>query len=139
MHSFSLPLDIHRLDCHMCRYPDGMTPAVMTPATFINPAAAAAESTILPPEQQQQWQQQQEAYDGTGYTPQDDIIKAPTSDSAAPALPQINYERITNPELAAAGHGSSNAGEISGTVINGRTSTWVTEAMHASHGGLTAV
>lgn len=125
---------------------------MLTPATYIDPAAAAAaESTILSQDQQQQLQQQQTSDDGTGYIPaddkvmspaadHDDDVRAPVPDLGIDHLSQIDFDRLTNPEAAAVyGSSSGHAGELIGTIRNGHTSTWITEAMHASQAGLSAV
>jgi hypothetical protein len=130
----------------------------MAPAAYLDPAAAAAESSHIPPEVMQQVLAAQEEDNGSGYTAADDAaadaaqqlagnagqlagnaqdeydqVYPPVPDTAGMKFP-VNYQQefLAHPELNSQqeDRGGKLNGGLVGTVKNGRTSTWVTEAMH---------
>lgn len=150
----------------LCQYPDGSTPVVMSPAAYLDPAAAAAESREIPPEMLQQVTAQQEEDNGSGYTPADDatgnamLTAAVTTDGTLPtpseydekiqapvAAPagvkyavNLQGEHLTHPGLEHEVQGAQGMADVGlvGTVRNGHTSTWLTEAMRGP-GGVASV
>eukprot|EP00878_Enallax_costatus_P018172 GHUV01019120.1.p1 GENE.GHUV01019120.1~~GHUV01019120.1.p1 ORF type:complete len:249 (+),score=63.00 GHUV01019120.1:991-1737(+) len=112
----------------ICKYPDGLTPAVMAPAYYMDPAAAAAEGAALSLAQQQQQLE-------------DESVQAPTPDLGSAQLPQINFDQITNIGLAdqAAGIPGSSSSDLISGIRNGQADAWVAEAMQGSQAGLSAV
>ncbi|WIA23830.1 hypothetical protein OEZ85_013493 [Tetradesmus obliquus] len=141
----------------LCKYPEGESPVVMAPAAYLDAAAAAAESSHIPPEMLQQVLAAQEEDNGSGYTTADDALAGKLAGNAAqlaaneddeqvyPPLPdtgdlkfpvEIQQELLAHPEFTVNSqegrevHGGNLGGGLVGTVRNGRTSTWMTEALH---------
>jgi hypothetical protein len=134
------------------RYPEGESPIVMAPAAYLDPAAAAAESASIAPEVLQQVLAAQEEDNGSGYTAADDAAADSAQlagngamlagngeeyDQVYPPVPDtagLNFQQelLAHPELNSHEevHGGNLGGGLVGTVRNGRTSTWVTEALH---------
>jgi hypothetical protein len=127
----------------------------MAPAAYLDPAAAAAESGTIPQEMLQQVLAAQEEDNGSGYTAADDAAADSAQlagnsatlagnlqeeyDQVYPPVPDtgdlkfpVNYQLLAHPELNSQEvvHGGNMDGGLVGTVRNGRTSTWVTEALH---------
>jgi hypothetical protein len=129
----------------------------MAPAAYLDPAAAAAESGTIPPEMLQQVLAAQEEDNGSGYTAADDAAADSAQlagnsamlagnlqeeyDQVYPPVPDtgdlkfpVNYQQelLAHPELNSLEgvQGGNMDGGLVGTVRNGRTSTWVTEALH---------
>jgi hypothetical protein len=128
----------------------------MAPAVYLDAAAAAAESAHIPQEVLQQVLAAQEEDNGSGYTAADDALAARLAanrpagnqlagsdedDQVYPPVPDttdlkfpVKYQQelLAHPELNSQDevHGGNLGGGLVGTVKNGRTSTWMTEALH---------
>lgn len=127
---------------------------VLAPAAFLDPEAAAAESAHIAPEVLQQALAAQEEDNGSGYTTADDsaqlagnalagdggLARVDEYDQVYPPVPDtidmklpVNYQQelLAHPvlNLQEEVHGGNLGGGLVGTVRNGRTSAWLTEAL----------